>query len=110
MEFLNSNLVVVLTFLIQCGVFKYMYSFIKEYRARDAARDTAIRSLLRTEIINICHKTEKDGVLPIYNLENINDMYRAYKALGGNGAIDELFHQVIQYPHNNPTGNGKGVP
>lgn len=110
MEFLISHWIAVLTFFIQCGVFKYLYSFIREYRARDAARDTAIRSLLRTEIINICHKTEKEGVLPIYNLENINDMYRAYKALGGNGAIDELFNQTIQYPHNNPTGHGKGVP
>lgn len=95
----------ILTFLVQCGVFKFLYSFVGEYRKRDKARDNAVRSLLRTEIINICHKTEEKGFLPIYNLENINDMYKAYKALGGNGAIDELYSQTKSYPHNNPPGH-----
>lgn len=97
--------VAVLTFLVQCGVFKFLYSFVSEYRKRDKARDIAIRSLLRSEIINICHKAENKGFLPIYNLENLNDMYKAYKALGGNGAIEDLCNQIKKYPHNNPQGD-----
>lgn len=102
MEQIQTHWITILTLLVNCGVFKYLYNFLKEYKERDAARDDATRSLLRTEIINICHKAEEKGYLPIYNLENLNDMFRAYKALGGNGAISELYNHVKNYPHNVP--------
>lgn len=102
MDQLQTHWITILTLLVNCGVFKYLYNFLKEYKERDAARDDATRSLLRTEIINICHKAEEKGYLPIYNLENLNDMYRAYKALGGNGAIVELYNHVKNFPHNVP--------
>lgn len=102
MDQLQTHWITILTLLVNCGVFKYLYNFLKEYKERDAARDDATRSLLRTEIINICHKAEEKGYLPIYNLENLNDMFRAYKALGGNGAIGELYNHVKNFPHNIP--------
>lgn len=105
MDFLEEHWVVITSILIECGLVKYLSNFFKTYKAREAARDNAVRSLLRTEIINICHKAENKGFLPIYNLENLNDMYKAYKALGGNGAITDLCNQVKKYPHNNPQGD-----
>lgn len=102
MEFVLDHWLAVLTFLIQCGVFKFLYSFIQEYRALNAARDNAVRSLLRSQIITIYHKAEKEGFLPIYNLENVNDMFKAYKTLGGNGAIENLYNQLKTYSHRNP--------
>lgn len=105
MDLLEANWITIVTLIVQCGIVKYLYGFLKDYRARDTARDKAIRSLLRTQIITIYHNAEKKGFLPIYNLENIDDMYTAYKALGGNGAITELYNQVKTYPHNNPPGH-----
>lgn len=105
MDFLEEHWVVIISILIECGLVKYLSNFFKTYKTRETARDEAIRSLLRTEIIDICHKAEEKGFLPIYNLENINDMYKAYKVLGGNGAITDLYHQVKNYPHNNPQKN-----
>lgn len=105
MDFLEEHWVVIISILIECGLVKYLSNFFKKYKIRETARDEAIRSLLRTEIINICHRAEEKGFLPIYNLENINDMYKAYKVLGGNGAITDLYQQVKSYPHNNPQGN-----
>lgn len=110
MDFFSEHWIAVLTFLIQCGVFKFLYSFIHEYRALNTARDNAVRSLLRSQIINIYHKAEKDGFLPIYNLENLNDMYKAYKALGGNGAIEQLYNQIKNYSHRNKTYSPVHVP
>jgi len=104
-DFLEEHWVVIISILIECGLVKYLSNFFKKYKIRETARDEAIRSLLRTEIINICHRAEEKGFLPIYNLENINDMYKAYKVLGGNGAITDLYQQVKSYPHNNPQGN-----
>ena len=116
MDFLMAHWLAILTFLIQCGFFKYLYAFLKqnkrqekaraeELRKLEKARDQAIRCLLRSEIIGIYHKAEEKGFLPIYNLENLNDMYKSYKSLGGNGAIKDLYYQVKNYPHNNPQGD-----
>lgn len=106
---MHANWLTLITLLIQCGVFsvsfKFIYNFLKDYREKDIARDEALRSLLRCSIISIYHKTEETGFLPIYNLENIEDMYKAYKTLGGNGAITELYTQIKKYPHNNPPGH-----
>lgn len=102
MNFLEEHWIVILSLAIECGILKYVSKFLKDYRTREAARDKAIRSLLRTEIITICNKAEEKGYLPIYNLENVNDMYKAYKELGGNGAITDLYTQVKGYPHNSP--------
>jgi len=46
----------------------------------------------------------EQGFIAIYNLENVNDMHKSYKALGGNGAIDLIYHQAIQLPHSLPEG------
>lgn len=116
MDFLQQYWSAILMFIFQSGFLTFAYKFYKkwreqmaaeeaEIRKREEARDIATRSLLRTEIIGIYHKAEEKGFLPIYNLENLDDMYHAYKALGGNGAITELYNQVKNYPHNNPPGH-----
>lgn len=105
MSFLEEHWVTVISILIELGLLKYLFNFLKAYRARESARNQAIRSLLRTEIINICNKAEEKKYLPIYNLENINEMYKAYKELGGNGAITDLYIQVKGYPHSPQNDN-----
>ena len=116
MEFITNPWFTILSLILQCGILKFLYEYLKDNKRREQAReaeerrkreahDIAIRSLLRTQIITIYHSAEKKGFLPIYNLENIDDMYRAYKTLGGNGAITELYNQVKNYPHNNPPGH-----
>ena len=64
-----------------------------------------VNTFARPLLLKITSFAEKKGFLPIYNLENLDDMYHAYKALGGNGAITELYNQVKNYPHNNPPGH-----
>lgn len=98
MSFLEEHWVTVISILIELGLLKYLFNFLKAYRAREISRNQAIRSLLRTEIINICHSAEKEGFLPIWALENLTDMYNTYKALGGNGAITGLYNKTIQLP------------
>lgn len=36
----------------------------------------------------------KDGEIDIHDKENLNDMHKAYKALGGNGHLDTIMHEV----------------
>lgn len=116
MEFITSPWFTVLSLFLQCGILKFLHEYLKENKRREEAQkederkkqeawEVAIRSLLRSQIITIYHNAEKKGFLPIYNLENLDDMYHAYKALDGNGAITELYNQVKNYPHNNPPGH-----
>ena len=91
MEYIQTHIGTIVSLLLQSGLLGILWKMYGKYRAdieernkKEVARDDAIRSLLRTEIISINHKSEEKGFIPIYNLENIMDMYRSYKALGGN--------------------------
>ena len=96
--------------LIQCGVLKYVHSWIqanrekseeeaKQKEAEDKATRNAIRCMLRSHIIKICCKSEERGYIAIYEVENLTDMYNSYLVLGGNGAIKELYKEAMSLPH-----------
>lgn len=109
MEFLLNHWLEVVLAALQCGILKFLADLLKERRSRNEAFDIGVRSLLRTNIIAIYHKAERDGILPVYALENLDDMYHAYKALGGNGAITQLYNQIKSYPHQKcDKGHGHG--
>lgn len=97
-SFLSGEWLTIITLAIQAGILKSAYKLYKNFTEKENNRDSAIRGLLRVEIINICHKAEKDGFLPIWALENLTDMYNTYKALGGNGAIGGLYNKTIRLP------------
>lgn len=97
-DFLSGEWLTLITLAVQAGILKFAYRLYKNFTEKENNRDSAIRGLLRVEIINICHRAEKDGVLPIWALENLTDMYNTYKALGGNGAISGLYNKTIRLP------------
>ena len=103
-SFLSGEWLTIITLAIQAGILKFAYRLYKNFTEKENNRDSAIRGLLRVEIINICHKAEKDGMLPIWALENLTDMYNTYKALGGNGAITGLYNKTIQLPQRKEEG------
>jgi hypothetical protein len=57
-----------------------------------------IRALLRDRIIQAYNYRMDAGYCPIYALTAIDDMYTQYKALKGNGAIDELMEKIQNLP------------
>lgn len=98
-EFIETHLLQLLTLLVQCGLFKFAYSVWADYKNLKASRDAAIRSLLRTQIINLCKKAEREGFIAVYNVENLNDMFMPYSVLGGNGAVKNLYEHALSLPH-----------
>ena len=40
----------------------------------------------------------EQGYCSIHDMENIEDMFQAYKGLGGNGIIDELMERIRDLP------------
>lgn len=102
--FLSGEWLTIITLAVQAGILKFAYRLYKNFIVKENNRDSAIRGLLRVEIINICHNAEKEGFLPIWALENLTDMYNTYKALGGNGAITGLYNKTIQLPQRKEEG------
>ena len=53
-----------------------------------------VRSLLRKEIIDEYNHYMDTGYIPIYALENVVEMYKAYHRLGGNGACTKIVEEL----------------
>lgn len=50
--------------------------------------------LLRVQLIEYHDKYMKSGAIPSYAYENFTEMYKAYHALGGNGMITKMMHEI----------------
>ena len=56
-----------------------------------------IRCQLRTEMLLIYYHNKDDGSIRQYEIENFIKNYNAYKALGGNSFIDDIYKIVITW-------------
>ena len=56
-----------------------------------------IRCQLRTEMLRIYYHNKDDGSIRQYEIENFIKNYNAYKALGGNSFIDDIYKIVITW-------------
>ena len=55
-------------------------------------------SLLRAELIRSYDKYSKKGFCPLYAKEALEKAYKAYSALGGNGAMQKVFEKTMELP------------
>ena len=56
-----------------------------------------VKCLLRSEILHIYHKSKDNRALRQYEAENFCMLYKAYKALGGNSFVDEIYEQTTEW-------------
>lgn len=54
--------------------------------------------LLKSEIIKTYEKCEKNGKCSIYELELVEEIYKNYSQLGGNGCASKLVNKLKQLP------------
>jgi hypothetical protein len=52
---------------------------------------------LRTDMLRTYHKNKESRKLRQYEAENFVMMYQAYKAMGGNSFIDEIYEHVTKW-------------
>ena len=57
-----------------------------------------VRALLRDRIIQAYNHYVDKGCCPIYGLENVERMYKAYHVLRGNGTVTRLVEELKQLP------------
>ena len=74
---------------------------VKKYKCmmkKQTALELGTQALLRAQIIHIYNKYMEKEYLPIYERENIEELYIQYKNLGGNGTITKLFEKLCDLP------------
>ena len=77
-----------------------------EQRVKQKAVEDGMQALLRDRIIGAYNHYAVDrGYCPVYGKENVDAMYSAYHALGGNGTITHLKQKIDALP-TEPGGTG----
>lgn len=79
-------------------LFGYIVWLLKRQNRERSANSKANMLLLRVHLIECHDKYMAVGEIPSYVYQNFNDMYDAYKALGGNGMITKM-HEEIEELH-----------
>lgn len=78
--------------------YRRVASEIKEQREKQSAMEKGIKALLRDRIVQTYNHYKEKGYCPIYALENVEELYVEYQALGGNGTMEKLYEDLKELP------------
>lgn len=76
----------------------------EEREKKEQARDDLQLAVARALLIRECNHYINKGYAPIYAIASVAEMYDAYHALGGNGAVSSVYNDFLSLPHNPPQG------
>ena len=84
-------------YMIALPIFLGYIVWLLQQQKRDrGANSKGTMLLLRVQLIEYHDKYVKEGEIPSYAFENFEEMYNAYHALGGNGMITKMYHEIQQ--------------
>ena len=76
----------------------FLSSKVKKDRAKEKAVEEGVQALLRNELVRRYREYEKKGEMSILDKENIEEMFKQYENLGGNGTVKQLMSELMQLP------------
>lgn len=72
-------------------------AIIKEIKKHKNERET-LQNLLRAQIVaQYMHYAER-GEIPLYALDSVETMYKAYTTMGGNGSAEKMVKEIRNLP------------
>lgn len=71
---------------------------VKKDRAKEKAIEEGVQALLRNELVRRYREYEIKGEMSILDKENIEEMFKQYENLGGNGTVKQLMTELMQLP------------
>lgn len=72
----------------------YLTKRLSDYRKILFSTQSGIKSLLRSNIIELYNKYKLSNCITLAEKENIENLYKEYKENGGNGFIDNLIEEI----------------
>lgn len=88
---------IIVTALIS-AVVTGMLTYIGVIKQSIKALKGGLLSLLRAELIRSHDKYIQKGFCPLYAKEALEKAYNAYSALGGNGAMKQVYEETMALP------------
>lgn len=79
------------------GYKKLSSNITTKFKEQEAIK-LGIQALLRDRIIQSYNHYQEKGYCPIYAMENVDELYIQYHALGGNGTVTELMDRLKDLP------------
>ena len=85
-----------------CTLLGAGFAYLKGKVRRYAAVEKGVMALLFDRILQayLCHA--KRGYISVEELRNVEHLFTAYSALGGNGTGTELYERLKDLPHSRP--------
>lgn len=93
MEFLMQTYTIALP-IVLTSLFGYVVWLLKEQKKDRDANSKGTMLLLKVQLIEYHEKYTKLGEIPSYSYQNFDEMYQAYKALGGNGMVTKMYEEI----------------
>ena len=75
-------------------VLSYIVWLLKQSNKKRDANSKGTMLLIRIKIIEYHDKYCRLGYIPSYVLDNVLELYEAYKALGGNGLVKQMIEDI----------------
>ena len=92
-DFLMQTYLIALPIVLTAAL-GYVVWLLKEQKKDRDANGKGTMLLLRVQLIEYHDKYMKLGEIPSYAYDNFVEMYEAYHALGGNGMITKMYHEI----------------
>lgn len=80
------------------GILGVILTQLKKSKKKDVAIEQGVQALLRNELIRRYREYKSKGEMTILDRENIEEMFKQYKALNGNGTVKELMDELLDVP------------
>lgn len=78
--------------------YKVLSNRVKREREENKAIKGGVKALLADRIMEIYHKHTDMGYCPIPAKRNLEYLFNAYKSLGGNGTVTDLYQRLHAMP------------
>lgn len=88
--------------IILGGIVTYIITRIKDIKNRNESTQNGVKALLRDRILAVYETYIQKGYMPFYARENLQEMFKEYKNLGGNGVVDGLITKLYELPTEKP--------
>ena len=95
---MQINVLQIVVTAIISAVVTGMLTYIGVIKQSIKALRGGLLSLLRAEIIRSHDKYTQKGFCPLYAKEALEKAYNAYSALGGNGAMKQVYEETMALP------------
>lgn len=80
--------------VILAGILAFLKKLINDMKAMKLSQ----LSLIRSQIVSKCESYTKKGFLPEYARYCLEDLFKQYKALGGNHGVEKLVDKTFELP------------